>query len=559
MLFRFLCGLFQLTPTLMVLFFGSHLHALERDLTNIPSDNSEAAKVKRALDREIDFPSFINFPKEQLKMAAGERISVGNIALMLTKDGDVQVVKNNNTVVWHSGTHANCGACTLVMQSDGNVVLYVDGIGIWSTGTYSNRGEFLTLSAVPPYLSIRDGKFDVTWRTSDELGPTALLAASRVGPQAVAAKSFLESLAVNSHVAQNGIPATDMMKMLNYLGVKNVRDSWALTSQTTYKTMAQKGIRFDFLIGDPFAPQAIRELETMAAMAPGALLAVEGPNEINNWSFVTDGVSSPIGWPNQAGPLAQKFMSRLYANVHEKAVLPQTAVYNLTWGGTIDAKKYGMLDLAGQADFGNVHVYPPGQPYLVLQSAIAGAYHHVLPNQSVITEIGYSTNHISQEAQAILILNVYLSAFQQGFNKVFVYELYDEWEKSGLFQDANRPKRAATAIHNLTTLLADPVFPAELGKLDYVIPGLPATAHTLLLQKSNGAFYLAVWNEVPVYQDRADVVAANVPLTVSFGMKIRKINVFDPIDGLKPVQKSLNASTIDINLGSHALIVELLP
>lgn len=397
----------------------------------------------------------------------------------------------------------------------------------------------------------------MTWRSSDHPGPTALLAASRVGSQAVAAKSFLDSLAVVSHVAQNGIPATDMMKMLNYLGVKTIRDGWTPALQAPYKTMAKHGVRFSFLVGDPFAANAMKDLEAMAAIGPGALLAVEGPNEINNWSFVTDGVTSPHGWPNDAGPLAQKFMGRLYANVHEKAKFPDTAVYNLTWGGTVDAEKYGMFDLAGQADFGNIHVYPSGQPYLTLQSAIAAAYHHVLPNQAVITEVGYKTDQVSLSAQAILTLNLYLSAFQQGFNRTYVYELYDEWEKYGLFEDANRPKPAATAIHNLTTLLSDPSVPSKLGKLDYFIPGLPATAHTLLLQKSGGTFYLIIWNEVPVFENGADISVLNVPLTLNFGQKVKSARVFDPISGLEAIQRVEDTSNMAINLAGHALIIEL--
>ena len=177
-------------------------------------------------------------------------------------------------------------------------------------------------------------------------------------------------------------------------------------------------------------------------------------------------------------------------------------VYNLTWGGTTDAEKYGMFDLAGQADFGNIHFYPNGQPYAKLQTSLAANYHHVLPSQIVMTETGYDTAQVSENAQAILNVNLYLGAFQQGVPKTYIYELYDEWQTYGLFRAGFAPKPAATAIHNMTTILADTGTLAQPGQLNYSVVGLPSSGHTLLLQKSNGKFELVIWNESPPQRQR---------------------------------------------------------
>ena len=323
--------------------------------------------------------------------------------------------------------------------------------------------------------------------------------------------------------------------------------------------MAKQGVRFVVGATDPYAANAFAAQEAMAAMAPGALIATEGPNEINNWSFVTNGVTSPHGWPNAAGPLVQSFMTKLFTSVHANPKLSGVAVYNLTWGGTTDAEKYGMLSLANQADFGNIHFYPPGQPYQALQTGFAGAYQHVLPNQSVITEAGFDTKDVSPAAQAILTLNLYLSAFQQGFDKTFVYELYDEWQTYGLFKNVTTPKPAATAVHNLTTLLADSGTTAANGTLNYSVADLPATAHTLLLQKSNGVYDLIIWNEVPVYANGADVNVAALSLKVNFGANAAGVAVYDPVSSLTPVQQAGAGSAITISLGARPLIVEIRP
>ena len=484
------------------------------------------------------------------------------MTLRLTADGDIQVVNASSAVLWHTGAQGPAGACgakcSIVMQNDGNLVAYNNGQGFWSAGTY-NHGALITLSSVAPYFTIRDGNFAVIWPTAGVAGPPALLAAARVGTTALPVRSFLDSLAVNSHVDQNGISGADMMTMLNYLGVYTIRDGWNSGLTERYTAMAKAGVKFSLGIGDPYAAGAFTGAETIAAMTPGALVAVEGPNEINNWSFTVDGVTSNHGWPNDAGPLVQKFMTKLLSAAHANAKLNGVDVYNLTWGGTTDADKYGMFDLAGQADYGNIHFYPAGQPYLNLQTSIAANYHHVLPAQAVITETGYDTKDVSPAAQAILNINLYLAAYQQGFKRTYIYELYDEWQTYGLFKNVSTPKPAATAIHNLTTLLADTGTLASPGQLNYAITGLPATAHTLLLQKSNGRFELIVWNEVPVFANGADVAVAPVALTVSLGKTVAKVSVFDPIAGVSAVSQATSVASVGLSLGAHALIVEVTP
>ena len=50
-------------------------------------------------------------------------------------------------------------------------------------------------------------------------------------------------------------------------------------------------------------------------------------------------------------------------------------------------------------------------------------------------------------------------------------------------------------LHNLTTILADPGAVETPGRLNYSIDGQPTTVHDLLLQKSDGTFFLVVWDE----------------------------------------------------------------
>ena len=88
-------------------------------------------------------------------------------------------------------------------------------------------------------------------------------------------------------------------------------------------------------------------------------------------------------------------------------------------------------------------------------------------------------------------------------------------------------KPAGTAIHNLTTLLADTGANAATfapGSLAYTLGGTTANDNTLLMQKSDGSYWLSLWNE--------NDAAHNVTLTLPAAAQIK---VFDPLTGTQAV------------------------
>ena len=88
---------------------------------------------------------------------------------------------------------------------------------------------------------------------------------------------------------------------------------------------------------------------------------------------------------------------------------------------------------------------------------------------TVITETGYETNPADsyggadQTVQAKYTLDILVDAFLDGVSQTYLYELFDEGgQHFGLFNTDGTPKLVATAIHNLTTLLAIPAAPPPL-------------------------------------------------------------------------------------------------
>src|SRR5258707_127921 len=99
------------------------------------------------------------------------------------------------------------------------------------------------------------------------------------GVLAESSETFLSSLGVNTHLSQGYSPVA-YLAPLRYLGVRNIRDSERNLAGLVL-VHNETGVLVD-LLGD--------NLESILSVAKAlakshALLAVEGPNEPNNWQI----------------------------------------------------------------------------------------------------------------------------------------------------------------------------------------------------------------------------------------------------------------------------------
>ena len=151
-------------------------------------------------------------------------------------------------------------------------------------------------------------------------------------------------------------------------------------------------------------------------------------------------------------------------------------------------------------------------------------------------------------------MNLYLSQFKRGWSYTSIYLLRDRTDESGnqqygFYKPDYTPRQAAHYLHNLTTILADDNSVSSTGMLDYSIPYLPDNVHDMLLQKSNGKFYLVVWGEQ--YSGGSNNVSIDLDSTYS------SINIYDPTVGTSTVQTLNNISSITITVTDHPLIIEI--
>jgi hypothetical protein len=133
-----------------------------------------------------------------------------------------------------------------------------------------------------------------------------------------------------------------------------------------------------------------------------------------------------------------------------------------------------------------------------------------------------------------------------------------------LFRADWSPKPAAKAIHNLTRELARDGEQDAPGSLAYSIANLPRTAHSLLFQRGDGVYIIALWNDVNLWNPHKRAPLSPPPPANSVVLKLAQpasqIRVFDPLTG-KASQVSLEQDGMEaaISLPPSLILIEVSP
>jgi len=110
-------------------------------------------------------------PFSTFALASGERLVVGGLQLVMQTQGNL-VLYQGNKALWatnwllgnslpagsstNNGGLDTCTTCSAFFQADGNLVLYKDGVPYWASNTEGNAGALLSISDQAPYLSIKN-------------------------------------------------------------------------------------------------------------------------------------------------------------------------------------------------------------------------------------------------------------------------------------------------------------------------------------------------------------------------------------------------------------------
>jgi hypothetical protein len=406
----------------------------------------------------------------------------------------------------------------------------------------------------------------------------ALCVATAGAQTAQTADSFVESIGVNVHLGYYGTPYQDRFeaveKRLEELGVRHVRSRLypeAPNIDQALNDLAGDGIDSTLILGDPSEdPSALEAmLSTLKTTLAGSVDAVEGPNEYST--------SGDAEWKTNL----TAYQQRLYEGIKDDPALSSLPVIGPS---IVHGDQPELGDISNLLDYGNVHSYPEGNPPEYRMGAIVerAAYNSGL-KPIVATETGY-TNAINwmptgpgenkpvpEEAAAVYLPRLFFEYFIRHIARTFSYELVDEHsnpgldereEHFGLLRNDLSPKPAFVALRNTIQILEDPGPAFSPGSLDYSLSEGGAPLHSVLLQKRDGRFYLALWRLESVWNpdEREALVGAVEPVTISVKPGIQAYAAYSPNVSVEPVASASEPTgSVTVDIGPEVTIVELEP
>jgi hypothetical protein len=107
------------------------------------------------------------------------------------------------------------------------------------------------------------------------------------------------------------------------------------------------------------------------------------------------------------------------------------------------------------------------------------------------------------------------------------------------------PKPAYTSLQRLMALVGDQTAVATPGKLDYKATG-PTTLRQVLLQKSDGSYWIALWNDVSVWDpvNRVDLFPADASVNITLS---KAWSAYDLRTGTSPVRSGTGSFTLNVS------------
>jgi serralysin len=368
---------------------------------------------------------------------------------------------------------------------------------------------------------------------------------------AISASSFLNTLGINTHIdfdADGYQNLATVEAAINYLGVKNIRDSGQAESDiSAWLQVAQAtGAKFDDYIGQTSPAGMLADLVLAQQLAQeGVLNYIEGGNEEDD--------SYPESLGNNQW-IAAQFQQQVYALAQQYGLPTINISFGAGWTAANNWEgDYATVgSLSAFANYANAHTYPvPGQtPDSVIQQLNADALLAAPGDPVMTTEIGWDSSTFSETAIAQYVVDAAFDGIKDGDTAMYYYALFNDVSGNyGLMNADGSPTPAGTALHDLTTLLSDTGGSFTPGSLDVTLGGALSTDNTVLIQKSDGSDWLALWDETA----GTHAVTVTLPTTAS------QIQVFDPVTGTGAIGSASNADSITVSLGSDPLLIEIIP
>jgi hypothetical protein len=395
--------------------------------------------------------------------------------------------------------------------------------------------------------------------------------------KAHSAYDFVNSIGVNCHL--NYFDRTYgnfqlVQHELASIGIRHIRDGVHLQSADYNKVIYGRwsqlgdiGIRFDAVVDPrsalgPITPDKLTEVEELANHT---IESFEGPNELD--------ISQLPDWAS----IDRDYQETIFRSVAAMPKVKSIAVIGPSMARASNGSSVG--DISDHLNYGNLHPYPAGKiPSAVFPEQPLLAKEISNDRKIIITESGYHNalnDHsdqpgISESASAKYIPRLFLENFSYGISRTYLYELLDEAPDPGLtnfqmhwglIRSDGSEKPAFTAMKNLMNELNDVSEPAALQQLTYSLSTENVHLHHMLLQHSNGDFFLILWQEVPSYDlgKAKDIDVSSMPITLRMDHNVKTVNVYEPVVQARPLSTYAYVTTVSLDVPDHPLVVRITP
>jgi hypothetical protein len=393
------------------------------------------------------------------------------------------------------------------------------------------------------------------------------------GELAAKADSFWHSVGVNTHVTYvGGSPydalATTYKQSVKDSWIRHFRDNALVFDNSGWMHAAydkaavlynEFGVRFTLIANTRVQDQGpftdASHLAGLFQYLPhGAVEAWEGFNERD--------ISGRSNWVSETRQWQQTLYAWANANpTYDRPVLGPS----VTSCGAASA----IGDVSPWFDYMNQHPYPGDNTpqWAVDFNVPCNAPMNVARKPIQATETGYQTNFavtyhppVSEAADAKYVPRMYLVNFNAGWPRSFDYELLDHSPQGfGFIRSDGSWKPSLTALSRLLRLVADSGAAYTPGRLAYSLAGDLTNVRKALLQKRDGRFYLALWQEVKSFDGNTDQMINVAPraLTLTLAQAASSVRVYRPNQGDAPLQQASGVSTVSLSVPDEVLVVEI--
>ena len=387
--------------------------------------------------------------------------------------------------------------------------------------------------------------------------------------QARGAAEFLDSMGICSVVYDNAMHEAVVVPRLAELGIQHLRVGLKKVGDNNrgngeiqlnrVKELGEAGYKITGLWSCWYSMDDF--LTITEFLLPNSIYQAEGPNEPWNGheNFKWEGEK----WPK--GPAL--YMEDMHAALKSRETTRNIPI--LSFSGTTSAYK----SIEQWLDFGNEHIYTDNGESLTekgqLQKLIERCRATQYPTKPLqFTEAGYNSDPkgfrgTSTGMQARGVPRIFLETFKSGIVRTFIYGLIMKDDAGfSLLHPDGKPKPAFFAVKAMREILKDTAVEGfKPGSLAFQVETPVASVHHLLLQRSDGVFFLCLWNDVDGWDEKTKQDIKNPPQAVKvlFDTAPAKITVFEPLTKGTSARQVNNSPGTDITVDvpDHPIILEI--